>query len=113
GDTLTLISPVSKSTVFGSAPRLRGYKIAAIFDVGMYEYDNNFVFMPLPAAQAFFETGSGVTSLEIFVRDPQHMTQFRKDIVAAIGPNQQQPMRLLDWQPTNARFFTALQVERH
>ncbi|MDE2030299.1 MAG: ABC transporter permease, partial [Alphaproteobacteria bacterium] len=39
GDTLTLISPVSKSTVFGAAPRLRGYKIAAIFDVGMYEYD--------------------------------------------------------------------------
>jgi lipoprotein-releasing system permease protein len=113
GDTLTLISPVSKSTVFGSAPRLRGYKIAAIFDVGMYEYDNNFVFMPLPSAQAFFDTGTGVTSLELFVRDPQHMSQLRKDVVAAIGPNREQPMRILDWQQTNASFFTALQVERN
>ncbi|MDR3423622.1 MAG: lipoprotein-releasing ABC transporter permease subunit [Alphaproteobacteria bacterium] len=112
GDTLTLISPVSKSTVFGSVPRLRGYKIAAIFDVGMFEYDNSFIFMPLQAAQAFFSTGSGVTSLEMFVRDPQNLQQVRSDIVAAIGPSQQ-PFRLLDWQQNNSSFFTALQVERN
>ncbi len=85
GDTLTLISPVSKNTVFGAAPRMRGYKIAAIFDVGMFEYDNNFVFMPLPAAQVFFRTGQGVSALEIFVKDPQHLGGARDDIVAAIG----------------------------
>jgi len=113
GDTLTLISPVSKSTLFGSAPRLRGYKIAAIFDVGMFEYDNNFVFMPLQAAQTFFETGSGVTALEMFVRDPQHLRQVRSDIVAAIGTEQMQPVRLLDWQQNNSSFFTALEVERN
>ena len=44
GDLLTLISPVSKTTVFGNAPRLRGYKIAAIFDVGMFEYDIHVMF---------------------------------------------------------------------
>jgi lipoprotein-releasing system permease protein len=110
GDSITLISPVSKNTVFGAAPRLRGYKIAAVFDVGMFEYDNNFVFMPLPAAQAFFLTGSGVTSLEIFVRDPQHMRETRSDIVAAINAP---GYRLLDWQQTNSSFFTALQVERN
>ncbi|MGL1400082.1 hypothetical protein ACSTI4_24105, partial [Vibrio parahaemolyticus] len=62
GDTITLISPVSKNTVFGAAPRLRGYKVAAIFDVGMFEYDNNFVFMPLPAAQVFFRMGEGISA---------------------------------------------------
>ena len=84
GDTITLISPVSKNTVFGSAPRLRGYKIAAIFDVGMFEYDNSFVFMPLPAAQVFFLTGIGVSSLEVFVKDPQHMQKMRDDVMAAL-----------------------------
>lgn len=113
GDTLTLISPVSKSTIFGSAPRLRGYKIAAIFDVGMYEYDNSFVFMPLEAAQAFFSVGKGVTALEMFVRDPQNLRKARADVVEAIGPHQQQPYRLLDWQQNNSSFFTALQVERN
>jgi len=113
GDTLTLISPVSKSTIFGAAPRLRGYKIAAIFDVGMFEYDNNFIFMPLQAAQAFFSTGTGVTALEMFVKDPQHLQQIRSEIVAAIGSSQMQPVRLLDWQQNNSSFFTALQVERN
>ncbi len=113
GDTLTLISPVSKNTVFGAAPRLRSYTITAVFKVGMYEYDNHFVFMPLESAQVFFQTGQSVTSLEMFVRDPQNMEQVRKDVVAAIGPSQQQPVRLLDWQQNNSSFFTALQVERN
>ena len=69
GDTLTLISPVSKSTVFGAAPRMRGYQVAAIFDVGMYEYDNSFIFMPMPAAQVFFIMGDrAFRGWKLFVR---------------------------------------------
>ncbi|MDD3370945.1 MAG: lipoprotein-releasing ABC transporter permease subunit [Alphaproteobacteria bacterium] len=113
GDSLTLISPVSKTTVFGSAPRLRAYTVGAVFDVGMFGYDNNFIFMPLKAAQIFFSTGQGVTALEMFVTDPQNLREVRKDIIAAIGPVQQQPLRLLDWQQNNSSFFTALQVERN
>ncbi len=109
GDTITLISPVSKNTVFGAAPRLRGYKIAAIFDVGMYEYDNNFVYMPLPAAQVFFRMGQNISALELLVKDPQHMRAVRSDLVAAIGAG----YRLLDWQQNNSSFVTALQVERN
>ncbi len=113
GDSLALISPVGKSTVFGTAPRTRSYKIAAIFDVGMFEYDNNFIFMPLDDAQLFFSTGDGVTSLEMFVKNPQDLSNTRKNVVAAIGTEQTQPLRLLDWQQTNSSFFTALQVERN
>ena len=109
GDTITLISPVSKNTVFGAAPRLRGYKIAAIFDVGMFEYDNNFVYMPILAAQVFFRMGESISALEILVKDPQHMRAARSDIVGAIGGG----YRLLDWQQNNSSFVTALQVERN
>jgi lipoprotein-releasing system permease protein len=112
GDTLTLISPVSANTVFGAAPRLRGYMVAAVFDVGMYEYDNNFVFMPLPAAQIFFRTNSGVSSLEIFAADPQHLDKLRDDLVEEIGGAEGR-YRLLDWQQNNSSFVTALQVERN
>ena len=110
GDSITLISPVSKSTVFGAAPRMRGYKVAAVFDVGMFEYDNNFIFMPLAAAQTFFRTGDGVSSLEIFVKEPYHLQRVRSDIVEAINVP---AYRLLDWQQNNSSFFTALQVERN
>ncbi len=67
GDELTLISPQGNPSAFGTVPRMRAYSIAAIFDVGMFEYDNNFIFMPLPAAQVFFRVPDAVTTLELMV----------------------------------------------
>ncbi|HEU0117371.1 MAG TPA: lipoprotein-releasing ABC transporter permease subunit, partial [Alphaproteobacteria bacterium] len=113
GDTITLLSPASKTTVFGATPRMRGYKIAAVFDVGMFEYDNNFVFMPIQAAQTFFLTGEGVSSLEVFVETPQHMQDVRSKIVSAISSTSPAGFRMLDWQQNNSSFFNALQVERN
>ncbi|MGE4350843.1 MAG: lipoprotein-releasing ABC transporter permease subunit [Bdellovibrionales bacterium] len=110
GDSLTLISPTTKATVFGSAPRMKAYPIAAIFDVGMYEYDNGFVFMPLKAAQTFFRTYSGVSNLEIYITHPHRFDTIKMSIIEALG---QTPTRLLDWQQRNASFFTALQVEKN
>jgi lipoprotein-releasing system permease protein len=110
GDTLTLISPIAKNTVFGSAPRLRGYKIVAIYDVGMAEYDGSFVFMPLPAAQVFFATGQAVSALEIFVKNPDDLHAAHSDITAAINTP---GYRLVDWQQSNNSFVTALAVERN
>lgn len=110
GDTLTLISPSSNSTVFGSIPRSRSFPIAAIFDVGMFEYDNNFIFMPLGAAQQFFRTGNGVSSLEIFITTPHKFDSIKMQIDEKLKDF---PVRLVDWQQSNASFFTALQVERN
>ena len=112
GDTLTLISPVSKSTVFGSAPRMKAYTIGAIFDVGMFEYDNSFIFMPIEAAQAFFSLGDSVTAIEIFVKDPQNLRVVRQNIMEAASKVTLDTIRLVDWQQSNSSFFTALQVER-
>ena len=110
GDTLTLISPTTKTTVFGSAPRMKAYPIAAIFDVGMYEYDNGFVFMPLEAAQSFFRTQGGVTTLEIFITQPHRFNDIKMGVVEVLGNTN---TRLLDWQQSNSSFFTALQVEKN
>ncbi|MCG5242872.1 lipoprotein-releasing ABC transporter permease subunit [Azospirillum doebereinerae] len=109
GDQLTLIAPQGNVTAFGTVPRLRSYPIGAIFDVGMFEYDNSFVFLPLEEAQAFFRTGDAVTSLEIFVQDPVQIRAARdavQSVVAGVG-------RVVDWQQSNSSFFTALQVERN
>lgn len=110
GDKLTLISPSTKATVFGSAPRMKSYPIAAIFSIGMYEYDNGFVFMPLKAAQTFFRTGQGVTHLEIFIKQPHRFNATKIKIIEGLeGTN----TRLLDWQQKHSSFFTALQVEKN
>ena len=60
GEAITLISPKGNATAFGTVPRLRSYRIAATFEIGMYEYDSNFVFMPFPAAQLYFKMPNAV-----------------------------------------------------
>lgn len=109
GDQMTLIAPQGNVTAFGTVPRMRAFTIGAIFDVGMFEYDNSFIFLPLPEAQTFFRTGDAVTSLELFVNDPTQIRAARDAIQAAVAG----VGRVVDWQQSNASFFTALQVERN
>lgn len=108
GDTITLISPQSRNTVFGSAPRFAGYQIAAIFDVGMYEFDSGYVFMPLTAAQNFFQMPVSVSAIEVFAKDPQNLEPI-KDAITSRDPM----IYARDWKQQNASFTNALQVERN
>ena len=109
GSSLRLISPQSKSTAFGTVPRIKTYKVAAIFHLGMFQYDNGFVFMPLEAAQLYFRTGPGVSQLEVFVEDPDNLGDIKESIREGAG----RELRLIDWQQTNAVFFNAVEVERN
>ncbi|MBI1206315.1 MAG: lipoprotein-releasing ABC transporter permease subunit [Azospirillum sp.] len=109
GSSMTLIAPEGKSTAFGTVPRLRTYQVGAIFNVGMFEYDNTFIYMPLESAQLFFRLPDAVTSLEVFVADPYQIRAARAAILPAIADRG----RMVDWQQSNASFFNALQVERN
>ena len=109
GDKITLISPRGTVTVFGTVPRMRAYRIAATFEIGMYEYDSGFVFLPLEAAQVYFRLPAAVTNLEVFVEDPDRALAIGEDILKAIGGQG----RIHDWQQANASFFNAIQVERN
>jgi lipoprotein-releasing system permease protein len=109
GDRLTLVSAQSRATAFGSMPRLRAYPVVAIFDVGMYEYDSNYIFMPLAAAQTFYQLGEAVHAIEIFVQDQQRVAAYREPILAAAGSG----TRTQDWQQRHAAFMSTLQVERN
>jgi lipoprotein-releasing system permease protein len=109
GERITLVSPQGRATVLGTVPRLRAYTIVALFEVGMNEYDSGFVFLPMQAAQLYFQTGDAATQIEVFVQDPTRVRAVNREIRAAIG----QPVRILDWQDANSSFFAAVQVERN
>jgi lipoprotein-releasing system permease protein len=109
GDNVTLISPQGNVTAFGTVPRMRAYRIVAIFDVGMYEYDNTFVYLPLEAAQVFFRLGEGVSGIELMIDNPDRVRDVSIDIHRAIGAQ----YRVFHWQQANSSFFNALQVERN
>ena len=109
GDKITMISPKGNVTAFGTVPRMRAYRLAGTFDVGMYEYDSSFIFMPLKAAQVYFRLPGAVTNLEVFIDDPDRARQIGRDIMAATGGKG----RIHDWQQANSSFFNAIQVERN
>ncbi len=109
GDNLTLVSPQGTTTVMGTVPRMKSYSIAALFEVGMYEYDSSFVYMPLAAAQLFFRLPAQVNGIEIFADDPDQVRDLRWRVIEELGPG----YRTLDWQQSNSSFFNAIQVERN
>ncbi|HXQ50476.1 MAG TPA: lipoprotein-releasing ABC transporter permease subunit [Stellaceae bacterium] len=109
GDAITLISPQGSATAFGTVPRIKSYTVAGTFNVGMYEFDNGVVFMPLPAAQTFFNLGEGVSSLELMVADPDKVKDYDREIFQVLGGQ----VRIFDWQQSNLSFFNAVEVERN
>jgi len=109
GDNITLVSPRGAVTPMGTTPRIKAYKIAAVFEIGMSEYDSAFVFMPLSEAQAYFNRAGDVTAIEIYTNDPDHIDRFRQPVTDAAA----RPIYMIDWRQRNATFFNALQVERN
>ncbi len=83
GGAVTVISPQGTATVFGTMPRLKTYHVAALFNVGMYEYDNSFIYVPLSAAQIFFRVPDAVSYLQVFVANPDRVWQQSGAITAA------------------------------
>jgi lipoprotein-releasing system permease protein len=93
----------------GTTPRIKVYKIAAVFEIGMSEYDSAMVFMPLKEAQAYFNRAGDVTAIEIYTDNPDRVDRYRQPVQDAA----QRPVFMIDWRQRNATFFNALQVERN
>jgi lipoprotein-releasing system permease protein len=109
GDQLTLVAPRGAVTPMGTTPRVKTYKIAAVFEIGMSEYDSVFVFMPLVEAQAYFNRPGDVSAIEVYVDDPDAIDRYRR----LINDAAERSIFLIDWRQRNATFFNALQVERN
>src|SRR6266849_5973429 len=109
GDSVTLVSPRGAVTPMGTTPRIKVYKIAAVFEIGMSEYDAAFVFMPLTEAQAYFNRNGDVTAIEVYTDNPDKIVQYRQMVTDAA----KRPIFMIDWRQRNATFFGALQVERN
>src|SRR5438309_6517535 len=101
GDSVTLVAPRGAVTAMGTTPRIKTYKVAAVFEIGMSEYDAAFVFMPMPEAQAYFNRASDVTAIEIYSTDPDDVDALRARLSEAAG----RPIFMIDWRQRNATFF--------
>lgn len=108
GDTITIINPAGRSTPFGTVPRQVAYHISAIFEIGVYDYDQAFVVMPIPDAQTLLLTGDSVGMIEITTNDPDRVGEILKPLAERL----QGQAVVTDWKTINASLFEALAVER-
>jgi lipoprotein-releasing system permease protein len=109
GDNVTLVAPKGAVTPMGTTPRIKAYRIVAVFEIGMSEYDASFVFLPLPEAQAYFNRAGDVSAIEVYTDNPDRIDRYRALAAEAAG----RPIFMIDWRQRNATFFNALQVERN
>lgn len=109
GDPLTLISPTGGATAFGATPQRKTYTVAGTFSVGMSEYDQAFIYMPLAQAQLFFGRDGAVDFVEMKLVDPDRAADLKPQVSAIAGPG----AIVTDWTQKNASYWGALQVERN
>jgi lipoprotein-releasing system permease protein len=108
GQSITIINPAGRTTPFGTVPREIAYEIAAVFEVGVYDYDKAFVVMPIEDAQILMLLDDQIGMIEVKTTDPDRVNQ----IVAPLLPKIANKGILVDWKSMNASLFEALAVER-
>jgi lipoprotein-releasing system permease protein len=109
GDPLTVISPEGAATAFGTIPRVRAYKVVAIFDAGLSDYNSSVVFLPLPAAQVFFQKPNAVTGVEIRLHDPDQVNTVGRALSPLLLGRQ---VYARDWRHANDTIIGVLQVQK-
>ncbi|MCA6285683.1 lipoprotein-releasing ABC transporter permease subunit [Phenylobacterium sp.] len=109
GDPITLISPTGAATAFGDAPQRKTFIVSGLFSVGMSEYDQSFLYMPIEQAGLFFGREGAPDFIELRLSDPERAAKVKAQAAALAGP----AASVSDWTERNAAFWGALKVERN
>ncbi|QKX02998.1 lipoprotein-releasing ABC transporter permease subunit [Wolbachia endosymbiont of Litomosoides sigmodontis] len=107
GGKIVLISPDGFDALLGEMLRMKEYEVVAIFDMGMFEYDNTLIYMPIKPAQAFFNYRDSIRNIEIFVDDVTKADRIANTIEKETG------MEAKSWQLQQSHYFNALKTERN
>lgn len=108
GDSITLINPQGRATPFGTVPREVSYSVAAIFEIGIFDFDERFVVMPMADAQTLLLSGDAVGMIEVQVDDPDNVGR----IMAPLAQKLAGSAVVSDWKTINGSLFETLAVER-
>ncbi|MBI4699066.1 MAG: lipoprotein-releasing ABC transporter permease subunit [Nitrospirae bacterium] len=108
GDEVRMLSPTGEICPLGMMPRIKKFKVAGIFEIGMYEYDSNLAIINIKDAQEFFRLGDEITGFEIKVDDIFNAVKIAEDIGTALGAS----YYARDWMQMNRNLFSALKLEK-
>jgi len=113
GDDITLISPEGRATVAGLMPRVKAYRVVALFSIGMFAYDSGLILLPFEEAQIYFKLkdngGDAVSTIEVMGKDAEYAPEIARQIAERLGPK----FRVYDWKSSNNQIFQAVIVQRN
>jgi len=109
GEYISLVSPNGIETALGSLPVSQNFIVGGYFDIGMYEYDNNFIFIPWEKAENFFSLRGMAHGIEIFLKDQSFTSVVYSKLKNKVGNN----LVIIDWKKRNSSFMNALAVEKN
>ena len=109
GDYISLISPNVMETAIGVLPIKQNFMVGGFFDIGMYEYDNNFIFIPWEKAEKFLSTKQIAHGIEIFLQNPKTTQNVHLDLNTKLDES----FTIIDWKKRNSSFMNALDVEKN
>ena len=109
GDFVSLISPNGMETALGVLPVNQNFKVGGFFDMGMYEYDNNFIFIPWKKAELFLSTNNIAHGIEVFLKDQKLTSSVNLQLQSKLNKN----LIVIDWKKRNSSFMNALAVEKN
>lgn len=108
GSNITIINPQGRSTPFGTVPREIGYRVSAVFEIGVYDFDKAYVVMPMEDAQLLLLTGDQIGMIEVKTEDPDRVDQILQPLKEKLAAQ----AVISDWRSMNASLFEALSIER-
>lgn len=108
GDVVTVLSPVGTIGPLGMLPKVKQFRVAGIFEIGMFEYDSNLALTDLKAAQEFFDLGDAVTGIQLKLDDIYKAATVRERIQKHL----EFPLQAKDWMQMNRNLFSALKLEK-
>jgi lipoprotein-releasing system permease protein len=107
-DKINIVSPLGEIGPMGMLPKVRQFRVVAIFEIGMFEYDSSLVLTNIKAAQDFFDLGNAISGIEVRLNDIYKAPEIKKDLQAKLGF----PYYVMDWMQMNKNLFSALKLEK-
>lgn len=108
GSDITIINPQGRPTPFGNVPREISYRVTAIFEIGIFDFDKAYVVMPMEDAQLLLLTGDQIGMIEVKIKDPDKVAEVLSPLAQRVSTK----ATISDWRQMNSSLFEALSVER-
>ena len=108
GDPVYLISPRGMISPIGHIPTMKRFKVAGLFESGMYEYDRSLAYIHIKDAQKILRMGDSVNGIEVRVNDIYNARNIAGRIVKELGFQ----YWARDWMQMNQNLFSALKLEK-